>query len=235
MKIRLAILLLLVIAGGRLNALAEVPHLPLEVIVSRMMDHKRWQDEALLEYRALRYFQAANPRFRAESSMEVESIFRRAEPLCSTILQKKGSKLIQDRVFQKILEAECEVTGQKRKEKIDVTPENYEFRFLGTDTYEGRPVYRLGLAPRRSSQYLIQGAVWVDAEDFGIARITGSPAKRPSFWTLRVTVDRLYQQVQGIWLPRRLESVSDILIVGSSSLSVDYTYVDLRTGSGVLE
>jgi len=232
MKTRVTILALLLTYAGPLNALDKVP---LEIIVSRMMDHTRWQDEALLEYRARRHFQAANPRFKVDSSMEVESIFRRTAPLHSTILQKKGSKLIQDRVFQKILEAECEVTGQKEREKIDITPENYQFSFLGTDVYEGREVYRLGLTPRRASQYLVHGTVWVDADDFGIARITGSLAKRPSFWTLRVTIDRLYQNIQGIWLPRRIESISDIVIAGSSSLSVDYTYLDVRTGSGALE
>jgi hypothetical protein len=55
-------------------------------------------------------------------------------------------------------------------------------------------------------------------------RIHGMPAKRPSIWTLRTEIDRRYRKIDGIWLPDRLDSSSNIVIAGHSVLSIEYTY-----------
>src|SRR2546427_155145 len=44
--------------------------------VSRMVEYRRWHDNALREYEARRLFQASNRRFKMESTMEVQNLFR---------------------------------------------------------------------------------------------------------------------------------------------------------------
>jgi hypothetical protein len=205
-------------------AAAEEGAVSLDAIVSGMMQQKERQDLQLLEFRALRRFHAANLRFKVEARQEVETVFRRAEPLDSRVLRHSGSELIRNRVFDRILQAERETSGRKEKAGVDITPANYEFSFVSVTELNGRRAYRLSVSPRRKGQYFIRGTIWVDAEDFGIARITGSPAKRPSFWTLRTTLDRTYERVHGLWLPKRLESVSDIFMAGRSTLAIDSEY-----------
>ena len=59
-----------------------------------------------------------------------------------------------------------------------------------------------------------------------MVRLQGSPAQRPSFWTLR-TIERRYRRIDGIWLCEAMESTSDIVIAGRSTLKVDYDYSDV--------
>jgi hypothetical protein len=75
----------------------------------------------------------------------------------------------------------------------------------------------------------LDGEIWVDAEDYSIVRIHGSPAKKPSMWTLKTEIDRRYKKIDGIWLPERLDSSSNILIAGHSVLSIEYMYDSVQT------
>jgi hypothetical protein len=69
----------------------------------------------------------------------------------------------------------------------------------------------------------------VDAEDWSIVRILGSPAKRPSFWTRQTEIDHRYKRIDGMWLSDSLESTSDILIAGRSTLKIQYLYETIET------
>ena len=73
--------------------------------------------------------------------------------------------------------------------------------------------------------------VWIDVEDYSIVRIHGSPAKRPSFWTLHTEIDRRYRKINDMWLPDRLDSSSNILIAGQSVLSIEYSYESVQTAT----
>ena len=62
-------------------------------------------------------------------------------------------------------------------EQHEVTPRNYDFALLGRETIEGHDCYVLQLMPKRQAVELIRGKAWVDAGDFTIRRMEGSPAK----------------------------------------------------------
>jgi hypothetical protein len=87
----------------------------------------------------------------------------------------------------------------------------------------------LKIVPRKKSKYALEGEIWVDVDDGAIVRIQGSPAKRPSIWTRETNIERRYRRFDGIWLCETMESTSDILIAGKSTLKVDYKYVAVRT------
>jgi hypothetical protein len=198
-------------------------------IVDRMMARNAWQDEKLLEFRALRKFYAANVRFKTDSTMYVQTVFRRPDHLQSTVTLHQGSTFIRSRVFDKILEAENETRAKKDKQQVDVTPMNYDFALLEADDCEGRACYRMRIAPKRRDKYSLDGEVWIDAEDYSIVRMRGVPARRPSIWTLSTEIDRRYKKVAGIWLPERMDSSSNVMIAGHSVLSIEYTYDSVQT------
>ena len=198
-------------------------------ILDRMKAHDEWQRRYLIEYRAQRKFSAINLRFKEDATLEVRTTFRRPDTLESEVLRAEGSKIIRERVFNKILEAENDTKSKLTKQQIDVGPGNYRFSYRGREDCDGRECYRLGLTPKRKEKYLIEGQIWIDAEDGGIVRIQGSPAKRPSFWTRHTEIDRRYKRVSGMWLNDRLESISDVFIAGRSSLTIEYTYESIQT------
>ena len=198
-------------------------------ILDRMKAHDEWQRRYLIEYRAQRTFSATNLRFEEGATLEVTTTFRRPDTFESQVLRAEGSKFIRERVFDKILEAENATQSTPAKQQIDIVPANYNFGYLGREDCDGRECYRLGIAQKRKEKYLIEGQIWIDAEDWGIVRIQGSPAKRPSFWARQTQIDRRYKRIDGMWLNDRLESISDVLIAGRSSLKIQYSYESIQT------
>src|SRR5437667_12708225 len=89
-------------------------------ILDRMLMRNAWQGRTLLEFRALRKFYAANVRFKTDSTMYVQTVFRRPDQLQSTVTSHEGSNLIRSRVFDKILEAENETRARKDKQQVDI-------------------------------------------------------------------------------------------------------------------
>jgi hypothetical protein len=203
----------------------------LDEILTRMMSRNQWQDNNLMEFRSQRKFYAKNVRFKTDSTMYVETVFRRPDQITSTVTRHEGSSLIRSRVFDKILEAEAETQPKKNKQQVDIIPSNYNFALVATEQCGGRSCFRLKISPKQRSKYALDGEVWVDGEDYSIVRIHGTPAKKPSFWTLKTEIDRTYKKVDGIWLPERMDSSSDILIAGHSVLSIEYKYDSVQTSN----
>src|SRR5438270_1938597 len=160
---------LLIIAAGPLRAQSPSGSKPapsLQEILDRMLARNAMQDRTLLEFRALRKFYAANFRFKTDSTMYVQTVFRRPDQLQSTVTSHEGSNLIRSRVFDKILEAENETHARKDKQQVDVIPANYNFELVGTDGCNGRSCYHMLISPRRRDKYSLDGEVWIDAEDY---------------------------------------------------------------------
>ena len=193
----------------------------LDKIVARMVAYRHWQDDALREYQAQRRFYAWNERFNIDSTLEVRTIFRWPHLLQSTVLRQEGSSFIREHAFEKILAAETELAS---KDEADIIPKNYDFVLLGKDVCAGERCWHLSLKPKRNDKYLLSGEIWVDAADYGICRIQGSPAKRVSLWVSKVDIDERLRRINGIWLADRIESSSNIRFAGNVRMRIEYTY-----------
>jgi hypothetical protein len=224
------LLMLLLIMASTASAFSESSDdLPrVETVLDKMKTHEEWQDRHLLEYQVRRTFYAANARFNLDSTLEVNTVFKKPNSFDSEIVRTEGSKMIREKVFDKILEAEKDAKTKEAKATA-ITPENYFFSMIGAETCDGRSCYRMRIVPKRKDRFSVDGQIWVDAEDGAIARIQGSPAKRPSFWTLHTEIDRRYKKIDGAWLCEEMESKSDILIGGHSTLKVDHSYMSVVT------
>jgi len=80
----------------------------------------------------------------------------------------------------------------------------------------------LEVSPKTKNKFLIRGRVWVDAEDFAITRIEGSPAKNPSFWVRSVQVLHRYQRAGRFWLPALNQSRAQARIFGTTDVAIEY-------------
>jgi hypothetical protein len=196
-------------------------------IVARMVAYRQWQDDALREYQAQRRFYAWNERFNIDSTLEVRTIFRWPYSLQSTVLRQEGSTFIREHVFEKILAAETELAS---KDEADIIPKNYDFVLLGKDGCGGERCWHLSMKPKRNDKYLLNGEIWLDATDYGICRIHGSPSKRVSLWVSKVDIDKRLRRINGIWLADRIESSSDIRFAGNVRMRIEYTYDSVTVG-----
>jgi len=205
----------------------------LNEILSRMASHEEWQNRHLIQYQVHRKFYAENPRFKKQAALEVKTSFRRPTTFESEVIRSEGSKMIRERVFDKILEAEVQANTELTRQEISITPANYAFALLGKQDCTGRPCYQLRINPKQRNNYSIAGHIWVDAEDGAIVRIQGSPAKRRSFWTLSTEIERRYKRIDGVWLCDVMESTSDIFMGGRSTLKIEYNYLSVQTESNI--
>jgi hypothetical protein len=89
-------------------------------------------------------------------------------------------------VFSRLLESESEASQPGARERSRITPANYSVSMAGEKSINERPAYIIEIAPLTHNKYLIKGRIWVDAEDYAIVRIEGTPAKKPSFWIKHV-------------------------------------------------
>jgi hypothetical protein len=77
-------------------------------------------------------------------------------------------------------------------------------------------------SPKRKDKYLFEGRIWIEANEFAVVKIVGHPANRPSFWIKSADFTRLYQKIDGTWLPLRDETVSQVRLFGENVLTIDH-------------
>ena len=68
--------------------------------------------------------------------------------------------------------------------------------------------------------------------------IEGLLAKRPSFWTRWVRIERHYTRIGGVRVPTSMTSTADVLIVGQSTFAMTYCYEEVNgalVGTGAPE
>ena len=122
-----------------------------------------------------------------------------------------------------MIEAETESSQKGERKESRIIPENYDFRLIGMEDVDGRSSYVLEINPKKPTKFSIRGRIWVDAEDFAIARIEGQPAKNPSFWIRSVKVEQRYGRTGQFWLPALNHSVAQARIFGTTEVVIEYS------------
>jgi hypothetical protein len=148
-----------------------------------------------------------------------------------TVVSSSGSKLIIDKVFKKLLEAEKEALDTEIQRRSALNRDNYDFESAGVEETISGPMYVLIVEPKTKDKYLYRGRIWVNAQDFAVARLVAEPAKNPSFWTKKSEIEQVYMKVNDFWLPARNHSLSSIRLGGRADLTIEYHDYEI-TGAG---
>ncbi|MEN6537199.1 MAG: hypothetical protein ABFD89_26315, partial [Bryobacteraceae bacterium] len=188
-------------------------------IVERMMEADNVRLAKLAGYTGLRRYRLENKRFNKRAEMTVRVACAANGAKTFEVVEEKGSGFVRRHVIRKMIDAEQETSRKGERESSRIIPKNYEFRLVGMDQAEGRPSYVLGIIPRTKNKFLIRGRIWVDAEDYAIARIEGSPAQNPSFWTRRIDVHHRYSRVGPFWLPAVNRSRAEVRVFGTTEVT----------------
>jgi hypothetical protein len=138
------------------------------------------------------------------------------------VLSEGGSGVIRKSVLHKLIKTELEASQPDLRRATRIAAENYSFTLVGMGEQDSRRCYILQAVPKVATKYLLAGRLWVDAEDFAITRIEGSPAVKPSIWIRKTTFVHTYRKVGGFWLPASNSSESDVRIYGRTIVKVEY-------------
>lgn len=205
-------------------------------VVDNLVRKNQERAQALLHFEATRVYRLVYHGFPGdrEAEMTVKATYNSPSSKAFEVVSQSGSKLIQDRVFKKLLEGEKEAAQPAISAQTQLNRDNYNFELVGYEPSNAGGQYVLRVSPKSRSKYVYRGKVWVDGNDFAVTHIEAEPSQSPSFWTKSSAIHHEYKKVGAFWLPARNESVSYIRLGGRATLTIEYKDYQVVDGRPVL-
>lgn len=216
-------------------AASVVPLLKTEEIVARMVQRNLERARALGAYQGTRIYHLEYHGFPGSRNAEmvVEMKYRAPGTKDFTVRSQHGSKLIIDRIFNRMLQTEKEAVAEENQSRVALNQDNYRFALIGSENMPTGAAYILAVEPRTENKLLYRGRVWVDAGDFAVVRIEAAPAKNPSFWTKDTKIEQVYGKVGSFWLPVFNRSSSEVRLGGHASFTIEYQDYQITSATPV--
>ena len=226
----LTAVLTVVWALGQAHGANTPPSLSTEQVVAQLVQRNELRATLLTHYENCRYYSIDYLGFPSGRSAEmvVDMAYDAPAQKQFRVLKERGSRLLLDHVLRELIENEKEALDKTNLGRTDLTPNNYEFHLVGTETIAGQPQYVLEVTPRFKSKFLYNGKIWVDANDFAVSRVSAQPAKSISFWITHTEIEHEYKKIGEFWLPARNTSTTHVRFGGTAKLRIDYR--DYRIG-----
>jgi negative regulator of sigma E activity len=222
MKKQLLITALLLSASVPLFSQASVTSPTADEVIQRMFAHDTIRESQAGGYIGSREYVLENKKLNKRAVMIVAIFADEDGTKHFQVVSEEGWKGANKHVLRKMLESESETSRPTMRSKTRILPENYQFELVGSESIMNRPAYVIQVAPKRSDKYLFRGRIWVDAEDYAIARVEGQPAKNPSFWTRSVHFVQQYQKEGPFWFPANTTSVTEAMVFGTTGVTIRY-------------
>ncbi len=223
--------------GQPSDIVAAEPHVRLstEEIVTNLIQRNLERARALGAYQGTRTYRLEYHGFPGSRTAEMTVDVKYSTPGTKefNIRSEKGSQLIIDRVFKRMLQSEKDASAGENQSHVALNQENYSFTLDGYESTPSGLAYILSVVPRTNDKLLYRGRIWVDAEDFAVMRIDAVPAKNPSFWTKETRIEQTYAKVGDFWLPLSNRSTSSIRLGGHASFTIDYRDYHITSATAV--
>lgn len=161
------------------------------------------------------------------ADMVVKTTYQRDVGKNYTVVSETGSVVLR-KVLEAVLDNERKMTRPANRVTAVISPANYEMTVKGTEKIGERNCVVVSIRPRRASEYLINGTVWVDALDGGIVQLQGVTSKSPSMFAGASQVFRQYTTIDGFPMATHAKAVSNSWLVGETTIKIDYTGYELQ-------
>jgi hypothetical protein len=218
---------LLLASVGRVAPAREGPSpvISTDQIVERLIAANARRAQALQAYRGKRSYTVDYHGFPGGRSadMSVDATYTAPDKKQFQIVSQNGSKLLLTRVLQRLIQSEQEAMREENRAATELSPRNYEFKFLQMDRTPQGNAYVLEVKPRVNYKFLYRGKIWVDTQDFAVEHLEGEPAKNPSFWISKTHIEQRYGKFGEFWLPIHNQSITKVRLGGEAVLNITYT------------
>jgi hypothetical protein len=190
-------------------------------VVARFVAHENIRRASLSEYSVTTRYHLENKSRRANMEVRWTRLANGVKQY--TIISEEGDGGVRSHVFHKLLEAEVEASRSAEQERTWITPANYAFRLTGKENVNGREAYVVELTPKTDAKFLTCGRVWIDARDYAVTQIEGSPARNVSFWTKNVKFVQTFEKTGDFWFVASNHSLTDARMFGLADLTIQYS------------
>jgi hypothetical protein len=191
-------------------------------IVSRLLAENERRKERLQGYTVIRTYEIKSREGKMAAQSVVRMEYRAPDAKTFEKTSEQGSAIVRRLVFDELMDSESQSSSGKQREDSALTPVNYVFHFAGEEDLGPYHCLVLRVVPRRVDKFLFEGRIWVESNDFAVAKIEGHPAKKLSFWIKQADFVREYQRVDGFWLPLRDETQVDVKVYGRRVLTIEH-------------
>jgi len=191
-------------------------------IVAKMLERNRLRNEQLRRYSAVRTYEIRNLEGKLAAQAVVRVHYEAPDKKTFNKASEKGSGIVRHLVFDRLIQSESETSAGREHHDSAITSANYTFVLAGEEEVGPYHCFVLEATPKRKDKYLFEGKIWIDTEDFAVAKIAGHPAKKPSFWVNRADFVRQYQRIDGFWFPYRDETSVEVKMYGRRVFTVDH-------------
>ncbi len=220
MRVHLIFASILLCAARVLAAQGSAP--TADEVVANMYAHDTLREAASGGYTGSREYVLDNFRFQKSAQMLVRVTCDRTGTKQFEVMSEDGWKSASKRVLRQMLVTESDSSRPDARPRYRITSDNYTFRMIKTEPFEGRVAYVIETIPKREDKSLFRGWIWVDAEDYALTRVEGEPAKNPSFWTRKVQFVQQYYKSGAYWFPMETTSVTEARVFGTTEVSIRY-------------
>ncbi len=221
-----AILMLISAAAASASVNAHVQP-STDEIVARMMESDQARRIALGSYTWTSQYVLDNKERHAEMTVRWTRQADGAKRF--EIVSETGDGCVRSHVFHKLLESEVEASQPQLQERNRMNSNNYSFELQGVEPINGRPAYVLEIQPKNEAKYLTKGRIWVDASDYAVVQMEGSPSKKPSFWTNHVSYVQTFEKTGDFWLASSNRSITEVKVFGKAEMVIKHFDYNLPT------
>jgi len=207
--------------GAQLTDAAPVG-LTSDEIVAKMLARNHLRNEQLRRYSAVRTYEIRNLEGKLAAQAVVRVDYEAPDKKTFSKTSEKGSGIVRHLVFDRLIQSEGETSAGREHHDSAITAANYTFVLAGMEEVGPYHCFILEATPKRKDKYLFEGKIWIETEDFAVAKIAGHPAKKPSFWVNRADFVRQYQRIDGFWFPFRDETSVEVKMYGRRVFTVDH-------------
>lgn len=213
---------ILILSATAYAADVNVSFATADEVIARLIEHDENQQAALNGYTSLRKYVLENPGHHKRAEMVVHVTCQKDGSKTFEAISSSGWGSARKHVFPKLLEGETEASRASVRDQSRIIPQNYSFELLGNEPINGRPAYIIAIAPKNPKKYLVQGEIWVDAQDYAIVRMEGKPARNPSFWIKSAHFVHRYEKHGSFWFPASDHSITDARFFGATEVTIEY-------------
>jgi hypothetical protein len=191
--------------------LAQQPAAPdLNTIVSRMMAVRRQNHDRTKAYTVKRDYQLLDRQSQPKAKVVADITYLPPDQKQYRIESSSGG--LGEKILRDILAKETE--SSKEAQRKEVSPENYDFKLVGEEMFNGRRCFVLSMQPKRQEKDMLRGKLWVDAETYNLYRIEGQVVKSPSWWVRDLYILMSFACIDGVWLHTATHAVADVRFKG---------------------
>jgi len=198
-------------------------------IFADLVKHNEIRNAGLREYSAVRTYAVSdlNGKVRAKETVRMDYVAPDKKTFVT--IAAEGSSVVRHLVLNRLMESEASASAGQDRRDSSISPANYTFRLLGEEDLGPHRCFVVEALPQRRDKYLFEGKIWIESQEFAVVRISGHPAKNPSFWIKRADFVRQYEKIGDFWLPARDQTFVEVRLYGKKILSIEH-HIDRVNG-----